>query len=395
MRNKHSVQAALLGAAILHIRSKRADSRTALSKAMGLSPSTVGLYIDQLIEDCLVIESGLDQGAKGRPKRQLQVTANSGWFAGVEFNAARLRAVAIDFAGEVVTELLMPFPESVDRDSTLQTIDDAVESLSKKTKGKLLSIGIGIPGVVDPIQGIAVHYAFIPGWDNVRIVDQFRKRFGTDVEIENNLRTIALAERWFGGGLSLDDYVILGPRSGFGIAIVKEGKLVSGSHHAAGEVGRWDWPFHGRSGPGEMHHALSASAIWKRLQSDQHSARVPSNLYEAFGAMRENAPSLPSWPEVVEDFARVMGYLHLLLDSAVYFLHGPLNGLGEPFCKAIAERTGEIMPAIKPNIPHIVPSTMADDAGALGSASLAMEKWIPPVRTSVRVEPSESRETAL
>ena len=30
-----------------------------------------------------------------------------------------------------------------------------------------------------------------------------------------------LAERWFGGGRGLDDYVVLGPRSGFGVAIVQ------------------------------------------------------------------------------------------------------------------------------------------------------------------------------
>ena len=39
--------------------------------------------------------------------------------------------------------------------------------------------------------------------------------------VKSDLRTIATAERWFGQGHGLRDYVILGPRSGFGIAIVQ------------------------------------------------------------------------------------------------------------------------------------------------------------------------------
>ncbi|MFN9911686.1 MAG: hypothetical protein ACK53L_03830, partial [Pirellulaceae bacterium] len=51
MRNKPAVQTALLGRAILHVRSRRANSRTSLAKVMELSPSTIGLYVDQLLKD--------------------------------------------------------------------------------------------------------------------------------------------------------------------------------------------------------------------------------------------------------------------------------------------------------------------------------------------------------
>ena len=68
----------VLGAAILHVRSGQAVSRTTLAKKLGISPSTTGLYVDQLIADGYLSESGLNQGAMGRPQRILQTQAAAG-----------------------------------------------------------------------------------------------------------------------------------------------------------------------------------------------------------------------------------------------------------------------------------------------------------------------------
>ncbi len=151
MRNKPEVQTALLGNAILYIRSKRAESRTALSKLMNLSPSTAGLYVDSLIDSKFVVESGLAQGAKGRPKRQLAVCQDAGWFAGIEFNADRLCAVSINFAGKQIRSFVTNLPESAKRQDIFQEIDNSLAQLSQDAVGPLLSLGVGVPGVVDTI----------------------------------------------------------------------------------------------------------------------------------------------------------------------------------------------------------------------------------------------------
>jgi predicted NBD/HSP70 family sugar kinase len=375
MRNKPEVQIALLASAILHIRSKRAESRTALSKLMNLSPSTAGLYIDQLIESKLVVESGLDQGAKGRPKRHLEVCADAGWFAGIEFNADRLRAISIDFAGKHLKSNVTLFPENVSRQEVLDQIDQSLAWLRQDTTSPLLSIGVGVPGVVDNFEGVAINYSFIPDWQNVPIVKELQERQGVSINIDNNLRAIAMAERWFGGGLAHDDYTILGPRSGFGVAMVKQGQLISGAHYGAGEIGRWHWPFEGHQG--ELHDNLSAPAIWRRLNSESEKAPVSRDLYAAYEAMKVGVEARPNWNRVVTDFARLLGYLHLLLDSEIYFLHGPLTGLGDVFCRSISDHAQDLMPGLATNRPNVVPSCMGDDAGALGAASLAMESWSP------------------
>ncbi|MES2696627.1 MAG: ROK family protein [Verrucomicrobiota bacterium] len=378
MRTNPALLRDLLGAAILHVRSGRATSRSTLAAALGLAPSTVGLYADQLIDDGYIDESGLVRGAIGRPQRTLAPRPAAGWFAGVEFNAGRLQAVRVDFAGRQVAAREKPFAVDTGTRAMLQEIKATVAALARGAEGPLLAIGVGAPGIVDPVAGVSSHYSLIPDWKNVPIAATLRKRFGVPVTVENNLRAIALAERWFGGGRHLSHYIILGPRSGFGVALVQAGQLARGAHHAAGEIGAWPWP-PGRtgtgSGSGELQDAISAPAVWRRLAGVTSRARVPADLRAALGEYA--AATGPRWEGVVADFAHVVVSLELMVDPEAFFLHGPLTALGPRFCTAVEQAVRAAAPVLAARPFRVLPSTLGDDAGALGAASLAMEAWTP------------------
>lgn len=362
-----------LSQAILHVRSGHATSRRVLSDALRLSPSTTGYYVDQLIASGHLAESGLEQGRMGRPKRMLRTVPGAGWFAGIEFNAERVQAVRVDFSGAQTRTLTHRLPEDADTASVLQEITRLITELHEGHKGSLLGIGIGAPGLIDPAAGVGLHYAFLPDWRNVPVRAELAKHFEVPIILENNLRVIALAERWFGGGRELDDYVILGPRRGFGIAVVKRGRLLDGQHHATGEIGRWVWPLNGEGG--EMQQALCSAAVWRRLAGVTNTAPLPGDLRAALQSLAQTNGE--AWQGIVNDYARVMGLLHLLLDAPAYFLHGPLTALGPRFGTDISLEATKLMPALKDMPPNIVASALGDDAGALGAASHAMEAWQP------------------
>ena len=375
MRKNPVIQRELLGAAVLHLRSGSAASRSSLAVALRLAPSTVGLYVDQLIADGYVDETGLEQGPLGRPQRRLTTQPGAGWFAGVEFNAERVQVVSVDFAGRKIAAQSKWLPDAVDTRTVLQAIKTMVGSLAKTAQGRLLAIGTGAPGVVDPQAGIAAHYAFIPDWQDVPLAEALRERFEVPATVENNLRVIALAERWFGGGRDLDDYVVLGPRSGFGVAIVHGGELMRGAHFAAGEFGRLPWTPNGGTSTGELHDALSAPAVWRKLAGATARARLPEDMREALTKVANE--SGPAWDQIITDYAKAIGCLQLLLDPECFFLHGPLTGLGRRFCSEVEAKVRTTTPALLASPLQIVPSTLGDDAGALGAASLAMESWAP------------------
>lgn len=379
MRTKPTDQSALLASILLNLRSQRASSRSTLAKANGLSPSTVGIYVDHLIALGYVNESGLEQGPMGRPKRKLNLIPDAGWFAGVEFNAERIQAVRVDFSGHTTASVIKPLPAEVTTQFVIDQIRAAILELSSLSAGKMLALGIGVPGLVDPVAGVALRYSFISDWKNVPLVETLETHFPTHVTLENNLRAIALAERWFGAGHELDNYVILGPRRGFGLAMMKNGQLIRGANDAAGEIGNWVWPLGGEGG--ELHDVLSAPAVWRRLSGETAQTPLPQDLHSALAALAKAEGA--NRRQVINDFGRIIGMLHLLLNAQAYFLHGPLTALGPRFCEEIAEEAVRLMPSLKNTPPPILASGLGDAAGALGAASLAMESWTPDVGHSV------------
>lgn len=366
----------VLGAAILHVRSGQAVSRTTLAKKLGISPSTTGLYVDQLIADGYLNESGLNQGAMGRPQRILQTQAGAGWFAGIEFNASRMQAAAVDFSGKKTAAVSRMLPERVTANQVLQEMIDCVLTLQPSMGSALLSLGVGVPGLVNPQTGMGLHYAFIQDWNDIPVVQHIGDHFGVRVIVQNNLRAIALAERWFGLGHDLNDFAIIGPRSGFGMALVKDGRLVDGAHHVAGEMGRWPWPLGSESRSNrQLQHEMSATAVWRRLTHAHPDAALPADLRGALSAYERSESQ--EWQSVCRDFANVLGCVQFLIDAELYILHGPLTVLGERFCQQIVTQAHQRFPALAGNPLRLVPSGLGDDAGALGAAGLAMESWHP------------------
>ena len=369
MRNPED-QRHLLAQAVLHVRSQRATSRRELADVMRLSPTTAGQYVDQLIASGHLNENGVEKGPMGRPKRSLTTNADAGWFAGIEFNAERIQGVRVDFSGVKSASLTTALPESVTPKAVIAEISKMITALAKGATGPILGIGVGVPGIVDPVSGTGRDYSLIEGWKDVQLAQPLHARHNVPVTLDNNLRTIALAERWFGSAAELADYVILGPRSGFGIAIVIGGRIVTGAEHAAGEVGRWPW------GDGaELQDALASPAIWRRLTGKTKRASLPADLHTALAGLADQRDEARA--AIINDYAKVLASLHLLLDTPSYFLHGPLTALGETFCADIVTTIQTVVPSLQNKSIRLLRSQLGDDAGALGAASLAMEKWTP------------------
>jgi predicted NBD/HSP70 family sugar kinase len=373
-----------LGAAVLELRRRAAASRSSLSEALGIAASTGGLYVDLLIDAGYVTEAGFSQGAMGRPRRSLALRPEAGWFAGVEFHAARVQAVRVDFAGQPGIAEEQALPPGADAQEVVKAVGKSIEDLAANATGPLLGIGVGAPGVIDPRGGISREYRYIAQWRDVAVEEALRARFSVPVALENNLRTIALAERWFGGGTALDHFVCLGLRSGVGAGIVMNGQLVCGSHHAAGEVGNWPWPFGNVGERHDLQSRLSAPAIYRRVMNLRENDPISSDLREVFAQLAEgfrsgSAVSAP-WEPVVAELAQFVACLHLLLNPSAFFLHGPLTALGGDFCEAISTAAHELSGSASVVPLCLLPSKMGDEAGALGAAGFAMERWQPPLK---------------
>jgi predicted NBD/HSP70 family sugar kinase len=99
-----------------------------------------------------------------------------------------------------------------------------------------MGIGIGINGIVDYEAGISIfapHY----NWHNVPLAEPVAEHFHVPVHLENDARTLTIAEQLFGVGRDVDHFVAVAVGYGIGAGIVANGRVYRGGSGGAGEFG--------------------------------------------------------------------------------------------------------------------------------------------------------------
>jgi glucokinase len=254
---------------------------------------------------------------------------------------------------------------------------------------KVLGIGVGVPGVIDPKNGVALHYEHIRGWSDVPLVARLRGRFKVPVFLENNIRSMALAELWFGQGRGVQNFICLGMRSGIGAGIVVDGQIYHGGNNRAGEIRDWPCGLKGKDGAGRngsetpltLEHVISFKPIQNRAG---RSERPCTSSFIAPGTevpLEYFIQTAQAGDKVVNRFLQeIAGRLGLMLsqlasvfDPEKIILAGALPMFGESFLKWIEKTLREYLS----KTPEVAYSALGEFNGALGAAALAVHEWKP------------------
>lgn len=102
---------------------------------------------------------------------------------------------------------------------------------------QVMSIGAGVPSVVDVDGGIVYDVVNIPSWENVPLGPALKDRYGVPAVIQNDANCFALAAYHFGAGGDRSPMVGLIVGTGFAGGIIVDGDLFAGGNCGAGEFG--------------------------------------------------------------------------------------------------------------------------------------------------------------
>ena len=129
----------------------------------------------------------------------------------------------------------VPRPESEICDSMAEVAKKAVEK-AKLTMDDIESVGIGVPGAVNPKTGVIEYSAnlFFHNWE---VVEMMEERLGKKVHIENDANAAALGEYLAGSAKGARNAVAITLGTGVGGGIIIDGKIYSGSNFAGAELG--------------------------------------------------------------------------------------------------------------------------------------------------------------
>jgi len=114
-------------------------------------------------------------------------------------------------------------------------LDDLNKGIGALIDDSVLGVGIGVPGLVDPEQGLVFNVMNIPAWKNVPIKSQLEHYHNIPVQIGNDANCFALGEKYFGKAKNFSDVVCLTLGTGLGAGVVINNRLYIGNQSVAGE----------------------------------------------------------------------------------------------------------------------------------------------------------------
>lgn len=222
------------------------QSRAAIAATTGLTRSTIGSLVGDLIDRGLVRDVGVapDQHM-GRPARMLDIDGSHVAAIGMELNVGAITTTVVDLAGRVLVEQRRPLHNEQRPPET--SVPEVIREVNAVRAGvepevSIIGIGLAVAGLVDSQTGM-VHVAPNLGWHDAPLGDllhdALRATSAGDVPItiDNEANLGALAEHDQGRAVGIDDFIYLLGERGVGGGVVCNGMLVRGADGYAGEIG--------------------------------------------------------------------------------------------------------------------------------------------------------------
>lgn len=372
-------------------------SRAEIAKLTKLTPPTVTNIVGELLDSKLVVESDLGESTGGRKPIMLRISSSAFYVIGVDAGAKRVKAVAATLDGNVVQQVVEKYQTTATVEEFLATVKKAVVKVKEATKaaaGSFLGIGVGMHGLVDPEQGLSIFAPHLNLHD-IPIKAFLEKELNLPVEVDNDVRALALAESWFGQGQGIANFIVVNVGTGVGAGIILDHQLYHGTSFTAGEMGHTTIDVNGPKcscGNYGCVEALTAGpAIAKRVQQAIRLGKksvleemVNGNLEEITGelvyrsAQQGDAVAI----EVLEDTGRFLGIgianLINTLNPTRIILTGGVSRAGNFVLDSLKETVKARALSAPAKAASIVISELGTNATAVGAFTLLLQKLFTP-----------------
>ncbi len=226
------------------IRQARRIARVDLARSTGISQATVTAITADLIREGLIeeVERRADPGEirRGRPRVGLRVRGAAHVVAGVKLARRTASVVFLDFEGTQVGEDQFALdPAGYETHDLVPLLAEALARSAERAGldfAAISGVGIGLAGFIDAAGGIA-YWSPTLRERNVPLRRLLADALGRPVYLDNDANLVAMAERTFGLGRAVQDFLVVTIESGVGSGIVLGGELYRGARGCGAEFG--------------------------------------------------------------------------------------------------------------------------------------------------------------
>jgi len=172
------------------------------------------------------------------------------WVIGIDLGGSKIALGLVSPDDQILSRRRIDTDADEGVDGVTARISAQVDSLKRDLpRGETVAgVGIGAPGLLDPVSGDLYTLLNLPGISNTPFRAILQDKLSLPVKLDHDAKAAALGEFHFGAGRDRDSmiYIVIG--TGVGAAIIYQGSLIYGESNSAGESGHMTVDPNGRLG---------------------------------------------------------------------------------------------------------------------------------------------------
>lgn len=337
-------------------------ARGEIARRVGLTVQTVSTIIRELELQDFIVGAREEPKGRGYPATALTLNPEGGFAIGANVTPIGVDVALVNIAGDIIAhigrEISHPEPER----AFAEIAEAAVELRRLRPKGRMLGLGMAMPGPFDVESMSFVGPTTLQGWKDVPIQERLNAATGLPAFVGGDVSSAALSERLYGAGRALREFYYLYLGVGTGGAFVHDGQAMRGARGNAGEIGHVSFVPGGEPCPcgnrGCLERYLSVEALDRRAR-----------IIGEDGWVAEVAPLLRTAITAIEN----------LFDPETIIFGGLAP---EAVMKKLARAVEPLQPSVAERrdrkIPRLTLSTTGKAALLRGAAALAFSNVLAP-----------------
>ncbi|MFI2488893.1 ROK family protein [Promicromonospora kroppenstedtii] len=362
------------------VSSGRARSRKEIAESLGIAPSTVSQRVQAMLAAGVLEETGEGASSGGRRPRALRVPGSTGYLGVVDLGGAHARLGILPHGGELTTTTEVALAIGDGPGPVLTRVTAALRELAaaQPDGGRLLGVGICLPGPVDVARRALDSPSRMPGWSGFDVGSWLEDALGVPAVVENDANAMAVGEH-FGHARRTRHSVSVKAGTAIGAGILVDDRLYRGAGGAAGDITHTRIPAGGDTpctcgNRGCLETVASGAALVRLLREQGYDVAATADV---LALVRDAEPVATTLTRTAGRHlgAALCTVVNFFNPGAVY-LGGALSTL-EPFVSAIRSQIYEGAHPLMTRDLVIAPSGLGPDANLVGVGRLLEDTLVP------------------
>ncbi|ASA21336.1 ROK family protein [Paenibacillus donghaensis] len=316
------------------------------------------------------------------------------YIIGIDLGGTNIKAGVYDQEFTRIKELSIPTEAAAGPTHVLDRIRLAARLVLESAAiplDRVQAMGLGIPGLLDPVAGVSQFSPNFPDWEDIHVIAELSPNYDFPIYMDNDVRVNLYGEWQHGAGRGYSNLVLLTLGTGLGSGIVNDGKVVYGTTYSAGEIGHMNMYREGRpcrcGSSGCLGRYVSALGMvntfkeklaegktsliqeWTQGQEERITALMISEAYDEAD---------PLAVEVMHETGTVLGFglanVINLLNPELIIIGGGMAAAGDRLLNTVRETVKAHALKLSGSRCRIVQAELGSGSGTLGAAVYAAQQ---------------------